>query len=263
MKKYLFLFFLIISNSLLFGQNSIAEKKPKYVIIAGDKIVTKEKVDELAKQGYVKGIMKGVSDEERSKLLEKFGEQIGGKEFIVLVSLFSEKEKQENEIKRTKNVLIKNESPIAKDYLLDKNDTAKDFSLQMIDGTSIRLSDLKGKVVLINFWATWCAPCIMEFYDFPSKIINKYKENDFVLLAVSIGEDQKKVKSKMESLKKDGIDFNVGIDPDKIIWNNYAKGSIPKNFLIDKNGIIRYVSTGNIENGLDKISSMIKNLLND
>ena len=68
---------------------------------------------------------------------------------------------------------------------------------------------------------------------------------------------------KMTILKKDGINFNVGIDPSETIWKRYAKGSIPKNFLIDKKGIIRYVSTGNIEGGLDKISTMIKEFLKE
>ncbi len=64
-----------------------------------------------------------------------------------------------------------------------------------------------------------------------------------MLVAISIVEHQEKVKEKMTNLKKDGINFNVGIDPNKYIWNHYAKGAIPKNFVIDKNGLIRYVST--------------------
>ena len=67
----------------------------------------------------------------------------------------------------------------------------------------------------------------------------------------------------MSNLKKDGINFNVGIDPNESIWKLYAKGAIPKNILIDKNGIIRYVSTGNNEGGLDKITTIIKKLLNE
>ena len=65
----------------------------------------------------------------------------------------------------------------------------------------------------------------------------------------------------MRQLKKYGIDFNVGYDTDAEIWNQYAQGSIPKNFLIDKNGVIQFVSIGNSEGNVDKIALEIKKLL--
>jgi peroxiredoxin len=65
----------------------------------------------------------------------------------------------------------------------------------------------------------------------------------------------------MQRLKKDNIAFNVGLDPNKKIWNQYATKAIPKSFLIDQNGIIRFVSTGNTEGSLDKLATEIKNLL--
>ena len=148
-------------------------------------------------------------------------------------------------------------------YILNVNDVAKDFSVKMITGETVKLSDLKGKVVLLNFWATWCAPCMSEFNAFPSAIIKPFKNSDFVLLPISRGETEQVVKNKMAELKKKGIDFNVGIDPDRSIFDMYATQAIPKNFLIDKNGIIRYVSTGYDEESLNNIVSMIKKLLDE
>ena len=84
----------------------------------------------------------------------------------------------------------------------------------------------------------------------------------FVFLAISIGESKEKVLQKMSKLKKDGIDFSAGIDQDETIWKLYADKSIPKNFLIDQNGIIQYVSTGNAEGNLDKLATEISKLLN-
>ena len=261
MKRIFFLLFLI-PTYFSYGQEKVV-KKPEYVIIINDEIVTRKQVDEYAKQGYIKAIDKGVSDEKRAILAEKFGDKIGDKQFIVIVSLYTEKEKQEKEENKNNSISIKYSAQSDNQYILNVDDSTKDFTVKMINGENIRLSDLKGKVVLINFWATWCAPCIMEFYDFPSKLIAPFKNSMFVLLPISKGETLDEVETKMTKLRKDGIDFNVGIDPEEAIFNLYAKGAIPKNVLIDKEGIIRYVSTGNSEDNLNSISSMIRKLLNE
>jgi len=133
----------------------------------------------------------------------------------------------------------------------------------MINGEKNRLSDLKGKVVLLNFWATCCATCIREFHEMPSKILDVYKNKDFVFLPIAIGEDKALVSKKMLNLNEKGIVFNAGYDPDNKIWNNYAKGAIPKNFIIDKKGIIRFTSTGNGEKNVDNLAAKIQKLLKE
>lgn len=235
-------------------------QKPSYVVIINDEISSREKIDAYASQGYVKKMTKGVSEEERNRLAEKFGDQIGDKEFIVLVSLFTEAEMSER--KNNINVPVSARNEAEHSDILKINNAATDFTVTMIDGKEVTLSELKGKVVLLNFWATWCAPCLMEFYEIPSKILEPFKDSEFVFLPISKGESLEKVTSKMSRLKKDGIDFNAGIDPDKQISNRYAAGAIPKNVLIDKDGIIRYISTGYGEGSLDKLAVEIDNLLN-
>ncbi len=262
MKKLFFilLFFLVC---FLHGQEN-AIKKPEYVIIANDEIITKERVAEYEEQGYIKGMHKGVVEERREELFEKFGNKIGEKEFIIEIELRTEEEMLEL-IKSGVSLRCPSKKPQDDTvfFILRENDTAKDFTVQMINGETIKLSDLKGKVVLINFWATWCAPCLLEFYDFPSKIIEPFKNSGFVLLPISRGEKIDDVKSRMSKLKKDGIEFNVGIDPDESIFKMYAIGGIPKNILIDKNGIVRYTSFGYSEENMKKLSSMIKKILNE
>ena len=118
---------------------------------------------------------------------------------------------------------------------------APDFELTMFDGKTVKLADLKGKVVLLNFWATWCPPCRQELARVEKDIIEKFKGKPFVFLPVSRGEKKEVVAAFREKM---GYTFPMGLDTDSSIYKKYAVTYIPRNFLIGKDGKVIKASVG-------------------
>ena len=145
--------------------------------------------------------------------------------------------------------------------LVSIGDDAPDFSVTMMDGTNVKLSDLRGKVVLLNFWATWCPPCLKELHEIPDPVINRFKNEEFVFLPISRGEKPEVVQKKIDQFVAKGIILNSGLDPERKIYSLYAKEMIPRNFLIDQDGKIVYLSIGFDENSLPTLVSKIEKLL--
>ena len=132
------------------------------------------------------------------------------------------------------------------------------FEVKMFDGSTVKLADLKGKVVLLNFWATWCPPCRAELTRVEKDIIEKFKGQDFVFLPVSRSEKRETVAAFREKM---GYTFPMGLDTDGRVYAEYAQTYIPRNFLIDKNGKIVKASVGYDEAEFAELIKEIENQL--
>lgn len=112
---------------------------------------------------------------------------------------------------------------------------APDFTLTDVEGNEVTLSELKGKKVFLNFWASWCPPCKAEMPDI-EKLYQETKDSDLVILAVNLGEDKDLVSS---FLTKNKYNFPVLLDLKQSVGADYQIRSIPTSYFIDKEGYVR------------------------
>ncbi len=120
---------------------------------------------------------------------------------------------------------------------------APNFLLEELKGGEVRLSDLRGQAVVINFWAPWCAPCRKEMPQFV-QAYEKYKSDGLVVLAVNLQEG----KSIASEFADDfGMDFPVVVDRDGEVGDLYHLLGLPTTYFVDRAGIIRSVFTGPFE----------------
>ncbi len=134
----------------------------------------------------------------------------------------------------------------------------QDFSLPDLNGQQQDFSQWNNKVVLLNFWATWCPPCRREIPDFID-VYNQYKEKDFIVIGVGT-DDQKKI---AEFVQRMGINYPILIGDRAAMkvsyqYGNYS-GALPYSVIIDKHGIVRYRAGGLISR--QKLLNQIEPLL--
>lgn len=116
----------------------------------------------------------------------------------------------------------------------DKRIKAPNFIIKDLNGNAISLENYRGKVVFLNFWATWCPPCRAEM---PSmeKLYAQFKNEDFAILAVDLQEGAGKVRAFKEQFK---LNFPILLDSDGSVSTAYGVMSIPTTYLVDRNGYL-------------------------
>jgi peroxiredoxin len=129
------------------------------------------------------------------------------------------------------------------------------FTVKTLAGKIVDSREFKGKVVLLNFWATWCPPCKKEMPFLQKDVFDQFKDKDFIMLAVSRGEKETVVKDFVHTYK---YTFDIGLDPDSKVYKLFASMFIPRNFVIDKNGIVKLASVGYEEKEFAAMIDLIK-----
>ena len=133
---------------------------------------------------------------------------------------------------------------------------APDFTLRSDQGDNKKLSEYRGKVVLINFWASWCGPCQQELPKL-IELTQLHDGSDFQLISINIDEEPKKA---LKLAKKLGINFPVLFDEEKSVSKLYDIDAMPMTVLVDRNGDIRYLHRGYKESYLGLYQQQIKQL---
>lgn len=138
---------------------------------------------------------------------------------------------------------------------------ASDFELQDMDDEKVKLSDYRGKVVLLNFWATWCPPCIREM---PSmeRLHQQVDADGFKVIAVNQMEDVDQVFAFTGQLEVDPT-FAILFDSTSEVSRDYAVRGLPTTYLIDKEGNIRYRAVGGREFDHAAVVKTIKQLIDE
>jgi peroxiredoxin len=117
---------------------------------------------------------------------------------------------------------------------------APDFALKSATGENLRLSEYRGDVVMINFWATWCGPCRQEM-PLLNELFNRYERVGFNLLGVNIDDDSRRAMQMVEDL---GVTFPVLFDETKEVSKLYQVEAMPVTVIVDREGVVRYVHHG-------------------
>lgn len=144
-----------------------------------------------------------------------------------------------------------------RENVIEKGKSAIGFSVSDINGNSYSINDLKGKVVVLNFWFTGCQPCIQEMPEL-NELVKEYLDKEVVFIAFALDN-----KEALESfLEKRSFDYNIISEVDtKPVVGAYGVTAYPTHLVLDQNSIIKLSSSGYTDSTVESIKEMIEKLL--
>ncbi|MGB5944971.1 redoxin domain-containing protein [Paenisporosarcina sp.] len=134
---------------------------------------------------------------------------------------------------------------------LVKGDMAPDFTLTTLDGKKVQLSDLKGKKIIVNFWATWCPPCKAEMPHMQNYYEDFAKDENVEILAVNLTNGDK-VESVQNFVEDYGLTFPIPMDVEGKVGETYQAITIPTSYMIDTKGRIQNKIVGPMDENMMK-----------
>lgn len=153
------------------------------------------------------------------------------------------------------------EADIKASTRISEGQKVPEFTFTTTRGKELSTESLRGKVVLYNFFATWCPSCMKEMPALQDQVWKKYGNNEDFFM-VSIGREQNM--KKMETFKKEkGYDFHFAPDTGRVIYGKFAEKYIPRNVVVNKEGTIVYQNTGYTEEEFQNMMAVIEEEMGD
>lgn len=139
--------------------------------------------------------------------------------------------------------LVASAEPVGGRVAAEQGATAPDFEASGLDGARMKLSDLRGRAVVLNFWATWCSSCAAEIREL-DRVYRERSGHGLAVVGVNVGEDRQRAESFLR--QELGATYPSLLDPDRTIARRYRVTGIPVTVFIDRDGVVRRVIAGQV-----------------
>ncbi|WP_341938100.1 TlpA family protein disulfide reductase [Marinimicrobium sp. C2-29] len=136
---------------------------------------------------------------------------------------------------------------------------APDFTLKSDTGENLNLEEQRGKVVMINFWASWCAPCRKEM-PLLEELYDRYEKDGFTLFGINVEQNPEAAEKFLADV---GVSFPILYDPESEVSRAYQVNAMPTTVMVDRDGEVRYVNRGYREGDEEKYRKQVRELIGE